>query len=118
MGGVRGTAPIPDICSQQFQGCGYGIQIPRALYKPLPERRHGPIAFVVFCFGAYHEFMFKGGWRREWLEGHGRWGLFNYNIPEPHRTHRRRSNQMALLFLAVGALWCLVIYIRYHAYPS
>jgi hypothetical protein len=73
-------------------------------------------AFVVLCFGAYHDFMFKAGWRREWMDGRGRWGLFNVNIPEPYRTHRRRSNQAVIAFFAVLLLWACLTYLRRNVF--
>jgi hypothetical protein len=70
-------------------------------------------AIPVFCIGAYHQFMLMDGWRREWKDGHGRWGYLNYNIiPEPYRTHRRRSNQMRALFLVLLALFVMVSYLK------
>jgi hypothetical protein len=79
----------------------------------------GLCAIVVWCIGAYHDFKYKDGWRREWMEGPGRWGLFNVNIPEPYRTHRRRSNQMAVLFFCIIlGLGCLVFYMKAGLSPS
>src|SRR5262245_32585357 len=62
---------------------------------------------VVWCIGAYYGFRLGEGQRREWMEGAGRWGPLNYNIPEPYRTHRRRSIQMAVLFFCILGLMCL-----------
>ena len=70
-------------------------------------------AIPVFCIGAYHQFKLMNGWRREWKDGTGRWGYLNYNImPEPFRTHRRRSSQMRAYFLGLCALGAIVFYLK------
>lgn len=79
----------------------------------------GLCAVMAWCVGAYHDFKFKDGWRREWMDGRGQWGLFNINIvPEPYRTHRRRSFQMMLVFFGIVGLMCLVFYIKSTAFPT
>jgi hypothetical protein len=77
----------------------------------------GLCAVVTWSIGAYYAFRLGSGWRREWVEGQGRWGFLNHNIPEPYRTHRRRSNQMVLLFFCILALMCLSFYIKGAPHP-
>src|SRR5262245_53329385 len=71
-------------------------------------------AIVSWCIGAYYHFMFTELWRRK-MDGADRWSPLNYNIPEPYRTHRRRSLQMMIAMFVFLGLMCSVFYIR--GYP-
>ena len=72
----------------------------------------------MWVFGAYHQFMFGRGLQQERLREHPRWALLNSNITEPYRTHRWRSTQAGMVFLALLALWAVTLYIKHNFYPS
>ena len=74
-------------------------------------------ALGVWAFGAYHQFMFDRGLQQEWLRERPRWGSLNSNRPEPYRTHRWRSTQAGMVFLALCALGFITLYIKRNGLP-